>query len=130
MFSFVNIIFCLPLCHKTVNRMSNEHFDKIDKVIRQERLYANVDLKREDVMTRFGISRHRLNFLMTKYAGGMSFPQYINALRIEEANELITHHPEMSITEIAAEVGFTPPNLREQFKRQYGVTPQEYRQNL
>ena len=118
------------MCPETVNRMSIEHFDKIDKVIRQERLYANVDLNREDVMTRFGISRHRLNFLMTKYAGGMSFPQYINALRIEEANELITHHPEMSITEIAAEVGFTPSNLREQFKRQYGVTPREYRQNL
>lgn len=110
--------------------MSKEHFDKIDKVIRQERLYANVDLKREDVMTRFGISRHRLNFLMTKYAGGMSFPQYINALRIEEANELITHHPEMSITEIAAEVGFTPPNLREQFKRRYGMPPSKYRTHL
>lgn len=30
---------------------------------------------------------------------------------------------------IAAEVGFTPANLREQFKRKYGITPVEYRKN-
>ena len=32
--------------------MDKEEFEKIDKVIRRERLYANVDLMREDVMAR------------------------------------------------------------------------------
>jgi len=27
---------------------------------------------------------------------------------------------------IAREVGFTAPNLREQFKRKYGMTPKDY----
>jgi AraC-like DNA-binding protein len=36
----------------------------------------------------------------------------------------------MSITEIAFEVGFTPPNLRDQFKRHYGMTPTKYRTHL
>ena len=35
-----------------------------------------------------------------------------------------------NISAIATEVGFTPANLREQFKRKYGMTPVEYRQNL
>ena len=78
MFSFVTILFCIPLCYETVNLMNKEEFEKIDKVIRRERLYANVDLMRADVMARFGISRHRLNYLLTRYADGMSFPQYIN----------------------------------------------------
>ena len=110
--------------------MSKELFKRIDSVIRSERLYANVDLMREDVMRRFGISRHRLNDLLNQHAGGLSFPQYINNIRVKEACELITHYPEMSITEIAFEVGFTPPNLRDQFKRRYGMTPTEYRTHL
>ena len=79
--------------------MSEELFKRIDSVIRNERLYSNVDLMREDVMRRFGISRHRLNDLLNQHAGGLSFPQYINDIRVKEAYELITHHPEMSITE-------------------------------
>lgn len=36
----------------------------------------------------------------------------------------------MTIAEVARQVGFTAPNLREQFKRCYGVTPAEYRAGL
>ena len=110
--------------------MCKELFERIDSVIRSERLYANVDLMREDVMRRFGISRHHLNDLLNQHAGGLSFPQYINDIRVKEAYELISHHPEMSIAEIAFEVGFTAPNLRDQFKRHYGMTPMKYRMHL
>ena len=72
--------------------MCKELFKKIDSVIRSERLYANVNLMREDVIVRFGISRHRLNDLLNQYAGGLSFPQYINNMRVEEAHELIVCH--------------------------------------
>lgn len=33
--------------------MGKEEFEKIDKVIRRERFYANVGLMRENVMARF-----------------------------------------------------------------------------
>ena len=67
--------------------MCKELFKRIDSVIRSERLYANVDLMREDVMKRFSISRHRLNDLLNQHAGGLSFPQYINKMRVDEARE-------------------------------------------
>ena len=110
--------------------MSQDLFKKISTTIRNERLYADVDLMREDIMMRFGIGRHRLNDLLSTYADGMSFPQFINAIRMEEAYILLSDHPEMKITEIARQVGFTAPNLREQFKRCYGITPAEYRAGL
>lgn len=110
--------------------MSQDLFKKISATIRKERLYTDIDLMREDIMTRFGIGRHRLNDLLTTYADGMSFPQFINAIRMEETYALLTDHPELTITEIARQVGFTPPNLREQFKRCYGITPAEYRAGL
>ena len=110
--------------------MDKDLFKTIDASIRSERLYADVDLMREDIMQRFGIGRHRLNDLLNTYAGGMTFPQYINAIRMEKAYDLLTLRPEMTITDVAHEVGFTAPNLREQFKRCYGITPAEYRAGL
>ncbi len=110
--------------------MDKDLFKTIDKIIREERLYAQVNLLREDIMERFGIGRHRLNDQLNAFADGMSFPQYINSIRMEIAYDLLTNRPEMKITEIAREVGFTAPNFREQFKRCYGITPAEYRAGL
>ena len=110
--------------------MDKELFKTIDKVIRQEHLYRQVNLMREDIMQRFGIGRHHLNDQLNTFADGMSFPQYINSIRMEVAYNLLTNHPEMTIADVALEVGFTAPNLRQQFKRCYGVTPAEYRATL
>ncbi len=110
--------------------MDKELFKTIDTIIRQERLYTNVNLLREDIMQRFSIGRHHLNDQLNAFADGMSFPQYINSIRLEVAYDLLTNHPEMSISDAAREVGFTPANLREQFKRCYGITPAEYRAGL
>lgn len=105
-------------------------FDTIDTAIRTEHLYVNALLQRQDVCTRFCITRHTLNNLLAQHTGSPSFPQYINNIRMEEALPLLRDKPSMTIAAIAAAVGFTPANFREQFKRQYGVTPQEYRQSL
>jgi AraC-like DNA-binding protein len=105
-------------------------FETIDTAIRTEHLYVNALLQRQDVCTRFCITRHTLNNLLAQHTGSPSFPQYINNIRMEEALPLLRDKPSMTIAAIAAAVGFTPANFREQFKRQYGVTPQEYRQNL
>ena len=110
--------------------MDKELFKTIDTIIRKERLYAQANLMREDIMNRFGIGRHRLNDQLNTFADGMSFPQYINSIRMEVAYDLLTNNPQMSIADIAREVGFTAPNLREQFKRCYGITPAEYRAGL
>ena len=105
-------------------------FAAIDAAIRSERLYSNVALQRQDICDRFGIRRHTLNNLLSANAKGQSFTQYVNAIRMEEAVNLLRDSPDMTLTAIAAAVGFTPANLREKFKRLYGMTPAEYRQNM
>jgi len=105
-------------------------FNEIDAAIRTERLYTKVGLQRQDICDRFGIRRRTLNELFSAYAGGRSFTQYINDIRMEEAVRLLRDRPDMTLSTIAATVGFTPANLRDKFKRQYGITPGEYRQNL
>lgn len=107
-----------------------ELFARIDGVIRSEKLYANKLLQRQDIIDRFGISRHALNDLFNNYANGQSFPGYINSIRLQEALFMLKNEPGMSITAIAEAVGFTPANLREQFKCRFGMTPAEYRQSI
>lgn len=107
-----------------------ELFNLIDGIIRREKLYANESLQRQDILDRFDISRRTLSDLLAVHAGGQSFPAYINAIRMEDAVRLLREEPEMSLTDIAKNVGFTPPTFRDQFKRQFGMTPTEYRQNL
>lgn len=109
---------------------AKELFELIDGVIRKEKLYTNINLQRQDIMDRFDISRHYLNDLFSAYANGQSFPAYINEMRMQDALRMLENEPEASIGLIADAVGFTPANFREQFKRQYGMTPTEYRQNL
>jgi len=104
-------------------------FNDIDAAIRSEQLYKNVNLQRQDICNHFGISRHTLNNLLAENAGGLSFPQYVNNIRLEVALRLLREDPAKTISAIATEVGFSPANLREQFKRKYGMTPAEYRQN-
>ena len=104
-------------------------FNDIDAAIRSEQLYKNVNLQRQDICDRFDISRHTLNDLLAENAGGLSFPQYVNNIRLEVALRLLREDPAKTISAIAAAVGFSPANLREQFKRKYGMTPAEYRQN-
>ncbi len=105
-------------------------FFDIDAAIRHEQLYTRVSLQRQDIIDRFGINRHELNDTIGSHTNGLSFPQYINAIRIEEAKRLLDSQPDITLTAIAEAVGFTPANLREQFKRRYGMTPGEYRKSL
>lgn len=115
---------------RTVNNADSELFEHIDTAIRSERLYTNIGLQRQDICDRFNISRHTLNDLLSDYTGGLSFPQYVNIIRLEEALRLLRDEPDKIISAIASEVGFSSANLREQFKRKYGMTPAEYRQNM
>ena len=107
-----------------------ELFKHIDQIIREKKLYVNESLQRQDILERFNISRRTLHDLLAVHAGGQSFTSYINAMRMEDALHLLREEPEMSLTEIAEEVGFSPSTFRDQFKRQFGMTPTEYRQNL
>jgi AraC-like DNA-binding protein len=107
-----------------------ELFDLIDRTIRRERLYTNVNLQRQDIVDRFDISRHTLNDLFSAYADGQSFTAYINGMRMQDAIRFLQKEPDTPIGVIAEAVGLTPANFRELFKHQFGMTPTEYRQNL
>ena len=104
-----------------------ELFRRIDSRIRSERLYAQPDLGRRDICTLFGIRRDTLNQLLADHTDGLSFPAYINGLRMAEACRLLREQPQMTVTAVAETVGLTVRNFRKLFAEQYGITPTEFR---
>ena len=113
------------------NKASNDNnralFEEIDTHIREERLFSNPDLGRQDICDLFKMRREVLNKLLTDHAGGLSFPAYINSIRIAEACRLLRDERQMTVTAIAENVGLTVRNLRKIFAEQYGMTPTEFR---
>lgn len=108
----------------------HEWFRQIDTAVRKEKLYASPSLQRQDILQRFGLRRQHLNAILSKYAYGQSFPQYVNSMRLHEAERLMRENPKLSIATVAQAVGLSMPNLRIQFKQRYGFSPSEYRDTI
>ncbi|WP_379160605.1 helix-turn-helix domain-containing protein [Paenibacillus sp. sgz5001063] len=59
-----------------------------------------------------------------------SFPDFINLLRLEQAQQLLVTELGMDIQEIAGKVGYNSSTyFTTQFKKRYGVTPSKWRMN-
>ena len=101
----------------------HEWFRQIDSAVRKEKLYANPSLQRQDILQRFGLRRQHLNAILSKYAYGQSFPQYVNSMRLHEAERLMKDNPKLPISAVAQAVGLSMPNLRIQFKQRFGLSP-------
>lgn len=102
----------------------HEWFRQIDMVVRKEKLYAKPSLQR------FGLRRQHLNAILSKYAYGQSFPQYVNSMRLNEAERLMRENPKLSISAVAQAVGLSMPNLRIQFKQRFGLSPSDFRDSI
>ena len=65
-----------------------------------------------------------------RQATGLSPIAYVQALRIEEAKQLL-ETTEMNVDDLAAEVGYAEPaSFRRLFRRQVGVSPSVYRRRF
>jgi len=60
----------------------------------------------------------------------MTFKEWINHLRIEEAKNLLQNHPEMPVSQIGTMVGLPDKsNFGRQFTRLTGKSPQAWRKD-
>lgn len=103
-------------------------YDQMTSLIHEERLYANINLQRQDILNQMGISRATLNQMLNVYANGISFPAYVNAFRLKIACEMLRQPSGKTVTAIAEEVGLTQHNLHRLFKQHFNQTPIQYRQ--
>jgi AraC-like DNA-binding protein len=103
---------------------------KLNKIITEQQLYKNPDLKLNDLARKINISSHQLSQLLNDNVG-KSFAAYINEYRINEACELITFDRSIKLEAIGYEVGFNSKStFYTAFKKHKNTTPTLYREQL
>ena len=105
-------------------------FKEVDKRIMKERLFAQSDFGRDDLMRLLGVDKNTLPSIIQRYTG-TNVPGYVNNKRMEYAVLLIKQHPEYTLGAISEACGIkSPATFIRNFKSAYGMTPSEFRKQL
>lgn len=105
----------------------NEHvLMRLQKAQRYIDAHMDSELKAEDVAAHLGMGLSTFSRFFARMAG-MSFPAYVRGKRLGKAAALLAQSS-LPITQIALETGFSSTSyLILCFRRQYGVTPVQFR---
>ena len=83
----------------------------------------------DSVAERLQVSRSCVSHIFSDRIG-VNFREYINSLRISEAEELLRNRS-YSVTEVANRAGFpTIRTFNRAFQKKHGISPGQYRKNL
>jgi AraC-like DNA-binding protein len=104
--------------------------ERVHKIITDQELYKDPDLKLNDLAKAVNISAHQLSQLLNDNLG-KSFNAYINEYRVAKACELIAGNNGIKLEEIGYEVGFNAKStFFTAFKKYRGTTPSLFREGL
>lgn len=103
---------------------------RICDVMKREKLFLDSGLKVSDVADRLGV-RSRLVSDCIKQQRDCLFSQFVNTYRVEYAQQLIRNYPDIKMTAVWAESGFShEATFFRIFKSIVGMTPKEWIANL
>ena len=99
--------------------------------MKDDKAYRNPEYRLNDLSSAAGKSLHHVSQVINEKTG-MSFSDFVNKFRVEEAKELLvsskTSH--FTILAIAYDVGFnSKTTFYNAFKKECGITPTRYRRN-
>lgn len=109
----------------------NRLFLQFDEKVRNEKLYLNYQMQRDDFARLMGVDRNRFASIIKEYTGGGNLNSYLNEMRLEYSIYLLKNHPEMSIQEIG-EASALPSSTTfyRLFKEKYDISPKVFREQL
>lgn len=115
---------------KRPSAMNDEElFQYLKDLIQSERLYLNPLLDRQALISRLGVSAHRIGAAFSKGSEFGSLPSFIRSLRLDHARVLLISRPDMSVKAVGESSGFSNNStFCSDFKTRYGITPSDYRQ--
>ncbi|MBA2613529.1 MAG: helix-turn-helix transcriptional regulator [Bacteroidetes bacterium] len=101
----------------------------LQNMMETEKLYRENDINLESLAKKLDTTKHNLSQVINERIG-LSFFEYINILRIEEAMQLLknSNKKQLTIIEVAYDVGFNNKvTFNTAFKKHSGKTPTEFR---
>ena len=121
-----------PLVAETINEKNQNLYFHIINDIKNQKLYLDPELSLDSVAEKHNISSGYLSKVINNNAE-VSFTDFINHLRIEEAKKLLenTEYKNYTIEAIGYESGFnSKSNFYTVFKKETNTTPTAYRKSL
>lgn len=101
--------------------------NKIDSLLLEQELYLHNQIKISDISDKLNLSSHIVSSIINK-SYKMSFPQYINLLRIRRAQQKLINEKDKKIIAIALESGFSSLSaFNREFKKNSHMNPSNYR---
>ncbi len=101
--------------------------EQLSQIIEEEELFKQPDLRVTDIAARLATNRTYISAII-KSLSGDNFSNLINGYRVRYAQKLMKEHPEMSISEIATESGFSSRSaFYRNFKDVTGLNPADWK---
>ena len=106
-------------------------FLKFDQQVKEQKLYLNYKLMRDDYAHLMGVDRNRFASILKLFTAGGNLSCYLNDLRLEYSVSLFRNHPDWPISRVATESAL--PSLStfyRLFKDKYGISPNSFRKTF
>ena len=112
---------------EAVTKGDEQLMQRICHLMDEKQLYLQQGLKVSDIASALGINSRYVSDCV-KAVRGCSLAQFVNEYRVEHAKRLLLERPEMKISTVAIESGFTNDKaMTRYFKEQTGMTPTEWK---
>ncbi len=115
-----------------MNKLQAENYmDAIVQYIEREKNFTDSGLNLKSLSSALKISEHHLSQVFSQYLK-ITFSDYINSLRIDEAKKLIRELPaDYPVVRIAFDVGFnSKSSFNQNFKKFTGMTPSGFKTGI
>lgn len=106
-------------------------FLKFDQQVKEQKLYLDYQLTRDDYAHLMGVDRNRFANILKLFTTGGNLNCYLNDLRLEYSIGLFRNHPDWPISKVATESAL--PSLStfyRLFKDKYGISPNSFRKTM
>ena len=104
------------------------YYQRFNEVLKHIHFHLDEKLDLDKLASIALVSKHHFHRLIKAYLGE-SLGSYINRIKVETGAKLLKYS-DNSISEIAYKIGYeTPTSFNKSFKKQFGVSPSEFRKN-
>jgi len=108
----------------------SDYVESINKIMTDKKVYLDHTLRLQHLAEQLDISKHHLSQIINQHYK-LSFFDFVNKYRVEEAKHIIANHPEFTLLQIAFDSGFNnKTSFVNAFKKFESKTPSKFRDSI
>ncbi|NAS31892.1 helix-turn-helix domain-containing protein [Flavobacteriaceae bacterium R38] len=105
------------------------HIEKLNELMEKKKIHLNNELRLHDLAQEMNLKNHHLSQIINQHFK-LSFFDFINQYRVNEAKKIIQEHPEYTLIQVAFDAGFNnKTSFVNAFKKFEKITPSKFRES-